>query len=62
MCEFEPAFIAVPNLLIAMLMLEILPKGIEYLKENLVGEAKDCCARRHVMIIMIIGTVLTLGR
>jgi hypothetical protein len=60
MCEFEPALTAVPNLLIAMLTLECLSKGIEYLKENLVGEAMDFCARRHVMMIMI-GAILTVG-
>jgi hypothetical protein len=48
--EFEPTLVAVPNLLIATLALERLSNGIEYLEEDLVGEAMDCCDRRHVMI------------
>ena len=60
MREFEAALTAVPNLLIATLAFECLSKGIEYLKEDLVGEAMDCCARRHVMTMMI-GAILTVG-
>jgi len=60
-CKLEPAFVAVPSLLIVMATLKGLSKGVEYLEENLVREAMDCCAWRHMIVIMIVA-ISTWGR
>ena len=57
MCELEPAFLTVPNPLVVTLMLETLSKGVEYLEENNVGEMTDCCVRRHLTLVIIVGTL-----
>ena len=59
MCEFEPAFVAVPNLLVVTLTWEGLSKGVEYLEENLVWNATDCRPRRQLMVV---GAVMTVGK
>jgi len=52
MCKLEPAFVAVPDPFVVMLMSDTLSEGVKYLEENLVGEMVDCCVRRHLVIIV----------
>jgi hypothetical protein len=61
MYEFEPAFVAVPNPLWVKLALKGLSKGVEYLEENFVWNATDCCHGRHWQL-MIVVTVVTVGK
>ena len=63
MCEFEPleAFVAVPSPLVVTISLEGLSKGVEYLEEDLVWNATNCCRRRR-RLLMIVVAVMTVGK
>jgi len=52
MCKLEPAFLAVPNPLIVMLMLETLSKGVKYFEENTVRKMIDGYVPQHLVIIV----------
>jgi hypothetical protein len=45
MCKLKPAFVAIPNPLVVMLMLETLLKEVKYIEEDLLREMIDCCVQ-----------------